>query len=436
MWRDMTEDSLKHGTIAVIGLGYIGLPTAIVFAESGWRVIGVDVAERTVDTINSGRLPFVEEGLEKALQTVIQDRSFSAQTGMPTADVYIISVPTPFLENHQADLSHIDSACDSIAPVLTGGELIVLESTSPPGTTQRLASRILAARPDLSLDENSGKATVYFAHAPERVLPGRILAEMRTNDRVVGGVTPKAGDLAKELYQTACHGEVSVADAKTAELVKLTENAFRDLNIAFANELSMIAQNIGVDVWELISLANRHPRVNILQPGPGVGGHCIAVDPWFIVSSDPENSTLIRTARTVNDSKPNWVMDSAKEAINQAGPEAKIALLGLSFKPNIDDLRESPALAISRALVQQHPDSRFLVSEPHVDHLPTGLGDASNVESVPAKHAVQEAAVVVLLVDHDAFKAIPVSLLEDKTLIDTRGFWADRKATLNGGTLG
>ncbi|WP_099332217.1 UDP-N-acetyl-D-mannosamine dehydrogenase [Actinomyces minihominis] len=412
----------SNGTVTVVGLGYIGLPTAVVLADNGWQVTGVDISDRTVEMVNRGELPFVEEGMDVALAEAVRSGRLKARKDTPKSDIFIVSVPTPFKGDHEADLSYIDAAVDGIAPQLVGDELIVLESTSPPGATEHMADRVLAARPDLSADGSNGRPVIHFAHAPERVLPGRIMIEMTANDRVIGGLTPEAGIKAKEVYETFCNGEVSVTDAKTAEMAKLTENAFRDVNIAFANELSLIADKMGIDVWELIELANKHPRVNILSPGPGVGGHCIAVDPWFIVSSDRENSNLVRTAREVNDGKPAWVISKVEEAMKTAGPEASVALLGLAFKPNIDDLRESPAMNIAIDLVSAHPDRTFYISEPFIEELPAKLANFKNVVFASPEDAIK-AEVVVLLVDHDPFIDLDQSLFSSKFVIDTRGVW-------------
>lgn len=418
----MSEQNPSNGKLTVIGLGYIGLPTAVVLADNNWHVTGVDVSDRTVEMVNRGELPFVEVGLEGALKEAVQADRLRAQKTTPASDIFIISVPTPFKGDHEADLSYIDAAVDGIVPVLRGGELVVLESTSPPGTTKHMADRILAARPDLSLDGADDKPVVYFAHAPERVLPGRIMIEMTANDRIIGGLTYEGGKKAQALYQTFCEGKVSLTDATTAEMAKLTENAFRDVNIAFANELSLIADKLDIDVWELIELANKHPRVNILQPGPGVGGHCIAVDPWFIVSSDRENSSLIRTAREVNDRKPGWVIAKVEGAMEQAGPEAKVALLGLAFKPDIDDLRESPALNIAKDLVAKHPWTQFFIVEPNIEVLPVGLNERDNATLVPLDVSIASADVVVLLVDHTPFRDQPIEPERSgMLLVDTRG---------------
>lgn len=409
--------------LTVIGMGYIGLPTAVVFAQSGWTVTGVDVSQRVVDLVNQGKLPFVEAGLEEELAQVVANKTLHAQLSPSESDIFIVSVPTPFKGGHEADLSYIDSASKALAPQLRGDELIILESTSPPGTTEHMANHILQLRPDLSLDGRDNKPILHFAHAPERVLPGRIMIELRANDRVIGGITPEAGQRAKDVYATFCDGELSLTDARTAEMAKLTENAFRDVNIAFANELSLIASQLDIDVWELIELANKHPRVNVLQPGPGVGGHCIAVDPWFIVSSAPESSQLIRTARQVNDSKPAWVIEQIKNALSSADKNATVALLGLAFKPNIDDLRESPSLSITTRLLNEFPDTEFLLVEPNIGELPERLRSFPNATLLGPIEAVTASSIVVVLVDHDEFKQMDKSLLSGKNVIDTKGIW-------------
>ena len=409
-------------TVAVIGLGYIGLPTAAILASNGAAVIGVDVNTATVDAVNEGRVPFAEPDLGVFVAGAVSTGALRAQTGTPPADAYIVAVPTPFNADRSADLSYVDAAAAAIAPQLRGGELVILESTSPPGTTRRMADVILAARPDLSLDGSGGRPAVLFAHCPERVLPGRIMVELVTNDRIVGGLTPEASAAAAALYSRFCQGSIHQTEATTAEMAKLVENSYRDVNIAFANELSVISENLGVDVWELIELANHHPRVNILQPGPGVGGHCIAVDPWFIVAADPENSRLIRTAREVNDAKPARVVASILEAAE--GSEAPVvAALGLAFKANVDDVRESPAVAIVRSLAEQRPDIQVLVGSPHATVLPRELAELPNVSIAETDKAIAEADVVALLVDHDVFREIRREQLAGKRIIDTRGFW-------------
>lgn len=338
----------------------------------------------------------------------------TASTDPVAAKNFIIAVPTPFLDDHSADLSYIDSATRAISEHLTGTELIILESTSPPGTTQRVAEVIYDQRPDLA------DANLLLAYCPERVLPGRVMVELVANDRIVGGITSEAAVAARNLYQVFCEGEILLTDAVTAEMAKLVENSFRDVNIAFANELSIICDQLGINVWELIQLANHHPRVNILQPGPGVGGHCIAVDPWFIISAAPERARLIKMARTVNDSKPNYVIDRICEA-TEGLPAPTVAMLGLAFKSNIDDLRESPALTIVRDYAADHPASRVLAVEPHIAHLPAKLANLNNITLTPTDEALEAADVIVVLVDHNQFKALPAAAYADKRIVDTKG---------------
>jgi len=403
--------------VAVIGLGYIGLPTAAILASRGITVRGVDVTPRTVEAVNKGEVPFLEPALGEFVTAAVSAGTLSASFETPEAEAYIVAVPTPFNDDYTADLSYIEAAADGIAPVLKGGELVILESTSPPGATQHLFDYLLNKRPDLSADN------LLVAHCPERVLPGYVMEELVTNDRIVGGITPEAADKAKALYETFCQADILTTDAKTAEMAKLVENSYRDVNIAFANELSVISDKLGIDVWELISLANRHPRVNILQPGPGVGGHCIAVDPWFIVSAAPEESQLIRTARNTNDSKPNWVVNKVVAATKSAGFNGKVAVMGLAFKANIDDMRESPAIEITRQLAEANPTVEFLAVEPHVEALPKKLEGISNLTLTPTDEALESAGVVTLLVDHDQFKSVPATVLAGKEIIDTRGLW-------------
>lgn len=401
-------------SVCIIGLGYIGLPTAAILAARGIEVIGVDVNPRHVEAVNAGELPFVEEGLGEFIASGVAAGKLSAQATTPPSEVYIIAVPTPFREEYKVDLKYIDAATDGIIPQLVGGELIVLESTSPPGTTEHIRDRVEAARPDLA-----GK--IDFAHAPERVLPGRMMEELVTNDRVIGGITREAAERTRDLYATFCEAELYLTDARTAELSKLTENSFRDVNIAFANELSLICDELDINVWELIELANKHPRVNILQPGPGVGGHCIAVDPWFIVSTTPHLTKLIRTAREVNDGKPSWVIEQVHAALAE-NPNATIAALGLAFKPDIDDLRESPARSIVDVLATEVSPRSVLVVEPNIEELPASLA-GRNVVLTALDDALERADLVVLLVDHKEFKALDPSLLAGKKVIDTRGVW-------------
>ena len=403
---------MKFNTISMVGLGYIGLPTAAVFASRKIKVIGVDVNQKAVDTINRGEIHIVEPDLDMVVKAAVTEGYLRATTTPEPADAFLIAVPTPFKsDNHDPDLSYIESAAKAIAPVLAKGNLVVLESTSPVGATEQLAEWLAEARPDLSFPQSAGEQSdIRVAHCPERVLPGQVLRELVQNDRVIGGMTPKCSEAARALYGVFLEGEGVVTNARTAEMAKLTENSFRDVNIAFANELSVICDQLNINVWELIALANRHPRVNILQPGPGVGGHCIAVDPWFIVSRTPEQARLVRTAREVNDNKPLWVLDKVNEAVGKflsANPdktakEVTIACFGLAFKPDIDDLRESPALAIAKKLITSHPGKVLLV-EPNIEELPKAL-ESSTLAS--AESALEQADVSVFLVAHKEFKAI------------------------------
>lgn len=417
---------MTNQTVAFVGLGYIGLPTAVVMANSGVDVTGVDVNEANVERINRGEVTIVEPGLEEELKQAIESGNFRATTSQVHAQTYIIAVPTPFTDTYDVDMKYIYSAAEAIAPQLKGDELVILESTSPPLTTKKMADKILELRPDLAADgsENpEGKPVVYFAHCPERILPGKAMEELRTNDRIIGGQTEEATRRATAVYATFCKAELLPTNDVTAEMAKLTENSFRDVNIAFANELSLIADKLDINVWELIELANHHPRVNILQPGPGVGGHCIAVDPWFIVASDPENSKLIHTARKVNDGKPQWVINKVKEAVESTGA-SKVAVLGLAFKADIDDLRESPALNIAVDIAEELENIQFLIAEPNVQELPKRLKGFDNAELKDYGAAIAEADVVLLLVDHKEFKALNASQLAEKTVVDTKGLWS------------
>jgi UDP-N-acetyl-D-mannosaminuronic acid dehydrogenase len=409
------------GKVAVIGLGYIGLPTAAALATRGVEVIGVDVNPDTVKAVNNGEVPFVEPDLAVAVSGAVAMGRLTAQTATPQADAYLIAVPTPFQADRSADLSYIRSAVEGIAPKLRGGELVVLESTSPPGTTLKVSEWLAELRRDLTFPhEGEGTPDVSVAHCPERVLPGRVMIEIVTNDRVIGGITARCAQRAADLYRVFTQGELLISDADSAEMAKLVENSYRDVNIAFANELSLICDKLKLDVWEIIKLANHHPRVNILTPGPGVGGHCIAVDPWFIVASAPEEAQLIRAARLVNDSKPHHV---ARQVVEKAGRfnNPTVACLGLAFKANIDDLRESPALEITEAIARSLPNVRVIAAEPYVDGLPPVLAQYDNVEFARTNDAVEAADIVVLLVDHDQFKGINRSLLAGKVIYDTRG---------------
>ena len=408
-------------TVCVVGLGYIGLPTAAILAANGNSVIGVDVNPRHVDEINAGRVPFVEPDLESVVAGVVAQGRLHAQRDVPSASTFIVAVPTPVKASHDVDSTFVLAAADAIAPKLRGGELVILESTSPPGLTERMAEHILKARPDLT-GEPGQRTSLYFAHCPERVLPGRIMVEIVSNDRIIGGVTRDAAERARDLYATFCKGELLLTDARTSEMAKLAENSYRDVNIAFANELSVISDRLGIDVWELIELANHHPRVNILQPGPGVGGHCIAVDPWFIVAAAPEEAKLVRLAREVNDAKPEFVLEKvlAKAARFRA---PVIAALGIAFKADIDDLRESPSKAIVEGLADAMAHARVLVVEPNIDRLPEGMSGLGNVELMATEEAIELADLVLVLVDHQEFKSLDRTILQEKVLVDTKGLF-------------
>ncbi len=408
--------------VSVIGLGYIGLPTAAVFASRKIKVIGIDVNQNCVDTINRGEIHIVEPDLDMVVHAAVTEGYLRASTVPEPADAFLIAVPTPFKEGFKPDLSYIQSASEKIAPVLKSGDLVILESTSPVGATEQMAAWLAEARPDLSFPQQAGKASdIRIAHCPERVLPGHVLRELVQNDRVIGGMTEECSLAARALYETFVEGECVLTSARTAEMCKLTENSFRDVNIAFANELSIICEKLDVNVWELVQLANRHPRVNILQPGPGVGGHCIAVDPWFIVDSAPEEARLIRTARVVNDSKPEYVIDQVVNAA-AALKEPVIACFGLSFKANIDDLRESPSVEIVKRLAERGI-GRVVAVEPHIQELPAKL---AGVELIGLEDAVQSADIIVLLVDHEAFRSAVGRQPAGTIVIDTRGFFQNK----------
>lgn len=412
-------------TVSVIGLGYIGLPTAAMFASRRTRVIGVDVNPLAVDTINAGGIHIVEPELDMIVRAAVSAGHLRATLSPEPADAFLIAVPTPFRDDHEPDMRHVRAAVESIAPVLTKGNVVILESTSPVGATESLIGWLAAARPDLVFPRKTGDVCdVHVAYCPERVLPGQVVRELVINDRIIGGVTPACAERAASVYSIFVTGELLRTDVRTAEMCKLTENAFRDVNIAFANELSLICDRLGISVWELIRLANRHPRVDILQPGCGVGGHCIAVDPWFIVSKTPEEARLIRTAREVNDDKPRWVRDKVAAAVDELAAndrQPRIACLGLAFKPDIDDLRESPALGIACALAERFP-GRVMAVEPNIEALPKSLGGRATL--VELEEALEQADVLVLLVDHKPFRKIRPSLRAGQRLVDTRGIWA------------
>ncbi|MCY9853640.1 UDP-N-acetyl-D-mannosamine dehydrogenase [Vibrio mediterranei] len=421
---------MSFETVSVVGLGYIGLPTAAMFASRKKKVVGVDVNQHAVDTINQGKIHIVEPELDMIVNAAVKEGYLKAVTTPEAADAFLIAVPTPFLpckegEVPAPDLSYIEAASKAIALVLKKGDLVILESTSPVGATEQMADWLSQARGDLTFPQTHGEeADINIAHCPERVLPGHVVRELVENDRVIGGLTPKCSQRSVELYQTFVQGECVITNARTAEMAKLTENSSRDVQIAFANELSVICDQLDINVWELIALANRHPRVNILQPGPGVGGHCIAVDPWFIVSKTPAEAQIIHTARKVNDSKPGWVVDKTKMAIadflqenaKKTAKEVTIACYGLAFKPDIDDLRESPAMQIVKEIASFHTGNVIAV-EPNIPQLPSSL---KQIELRSFDVAKSTADIHVMLVDHKEFKA---ELLNSPYLVDTKGIW-------------
>jgi len=414
---------LELQKVVVMGLGYIGLPTASMLATKGHKVLGVDVNKKAVDTINAGKIHIVEPDLDILVKSAVGSGNLRASLEPEAADVFILAVPTPFKKQNGSetkipDLSYVEAASRAIAPFLKAGNLIILESTSPVGTTERILEIVCELRPDLYDDFTPSKGhrtPVYVAHCPERVLPGRILRELVDNDRIIGGVDKVSAQQARELYKSFCSGKIYLTDSKTAEMAKLVENSFRDVNIAFANELSLICDRLGINVWELIELANKHPRVSILQPGPGVGGHCIAVDPWFIVSAAPDLARMIETARQVNDSKPLWVVNKVKSKAARF-KDPVIGCLGLAFKADVDDMRESPALDITRQLIASEV-GRVMACEPNSN---SGF---SEFPLYTLDQVLDEADILVVLVDHEEFKEIDKEELKEKVVIDTRGVW-------------
>ncbi|MES2986282.1 MAG: UDP-N-acetyl-D-mannosamine dehydrogenase [Pseudomonadota bacterium] len=417
----VSDSELK---VAVLGLGYIGLPTAAMIARTGANVLGIDVHQSVVDTINSGRVHIEEIDLDALVSGVVARGNLRASLQIEPADVFVIAVPTPFQENHAPDIGYVLKAATNVAIVLKAGDVVILESTSPVGTTEKVAELLSQLRPDLKIPGHcTGSADVAISYCPERVLPGRILVELIDNDRVIGGITPRCARKALQFYRRFVRGACVTTTAKAAEMTKLSENAFRDVNIAFANELSLIAEKMGVDVWEVIRLANRHPRVNILSPGPGVGGHCIAVDPWFLVSAAPEQTPLIRTAREVNDGKTDHVIEKASAMI-EANRHARVACMGLAFKANIDDFRESPALKVATALAERF-GPRVAIVEPYANELPKDFaGTGATLTDVDT--ALETCDILIPLVDHDVFKSIPLDERADKQVYDTRGIWPDQ----------
>ncbi|SCW90011.1 UDP-N-acetyl-D-mannosaminuronic acid dehydrogenase [Sphingobium faniae] len=420
--------------VSVIGLGYIGLPTAALIARGGAQVVGVDVSAHVVETVNSGRVHIEEVDLDGLVQGVVSRGNLRASLEVEPSDVFIIAVPTPVAEDRAPDISYILKAARTVAPALKAGDVVILESTSPVGTTEAMRDLFTQLRPDLKMPMQNGAAgDIAIAYCPERVLPGRILVELIDNDRCIGGITPRCARKALAFYRQFVRGQCITTTARAAEMVKLVENSFRDVNIAFANELSVIAERMDIDVWEVIRLANRHPRVNILQPGPGVGGHCIAVDPWFIVHGDPENARLIRTAREVNDGKTDYVVARASDLIDEF-PGETVACLGLAFKPNIDDFRESPAVKVAARLARRY-GRRIRLVEPYAQALPMEFA-GTGAELMDLDTALEQCGVFVILVDHDMFKSVPVDERADKAVYDTRGIWSDQPRRISAAPAG
>ena len=410
--------------VAVVGLGYIGLPTAALIASRGMKVVGIDNNLEVVKTVASGAIHISEPDLDGLVQKVVSNGLLVVASRPEPADVFIIAVPTPIDSENRPDLRSVMSAVDSIAEILAPGNLVILESTSPIGTTENVAKRISEIRPELKVGpiDGPGSTNISIAYCPERVLPGRILTELVNNDRCIGGITASCARRAQRFYKTFVRGACVATTARTAELVKLTENAFRDTNIAFANELSLICDRHEINVWEVIDLANRHPRVNVLKPGPGVGGHCIAVDPWFIIDSAPDIARVMRTSREVNNDKTAQVIKRA-EALIDDNPNANVACCGLAFKANVDDLRESPALEIALHLAHKY-GSRLKVVEPNLRQLPLEMAKFG-VEFMNIDDAVKSCEIALLLVDHDEFKMVPLAERRHLDVIDTRGIWQD-----------
>ncbi|MGP1957918.1 MAG: UDP-N-acetyl-D-mannosamine dehydrogenase [Arsenophonus sp.] len=419
---------MSFETISIIGLGYIGLPTAAIFAAHHKKVIGVDINQYTVDAINKVKINIFEPNLYKIVKVAVETGYLKAFTRPQCADVFLIAVPTPLKDDHKPDLSYIMKAAESIALLLKKGDLIILESTSPIGTTEKMADQLAIIRSDLTFPQHNGEnSDIDIAYCPERVLPGKVMLELIKNDRVIGGMTMKSSQRAIKLYKIFLSGECVITNTKTAEMSKLIENSFRDVNIAFANELSFICCEHGINVLELISLANRHPRVNILEPGPGVGGHCIPIDPWFIIDQNPKQSHLIHTARLINDSKPIWVVDQVKTALinyltktNKLLNKIKIACFGLTFKPDTNDLRGSPAIQIIKMISDWHIDTTYVI-EPNINKLPKSLNGLCKL--VSSEVAIANADIILLLVYHKEFKLINRKQIQQKCIFDTKGVW-------------
>lgn len=419
----LSERKMKN--ICVFGLGYIGLPTAAMFAHHGANVVGVDVNPHAVDTINQGKIHIVEPGLEAIVKQAVDKGKLKASLTPVHSDAYLIAVPTPFKgDDHEPDLSYIHAVSKALAPLLEKGDVVILESTSPVGATEKMVEWLAEARRDLTFPkyhEPEVEADIFVAYCPERVLPGKVVEELISNDRIIGGMTKESTKKAQEVYRIFVEGELLETNSRTAEMAKLTENASRDVSIAFANELSIISDKLDINVWELIELANHHPRVNILQPGAGVGGHCIAVDPWFIVNQNPDEAKIIRAAREINDNKPNWVIEKINAEVDklkkQGVEKPEVALLGLAFKPDIDDLRESPAVHIAKLMLKDLSVNMLFV-EPNIDKLPKDLELGTLIS---LGEAVDSADLLVILVAHNEFKTLSA---RDRTfLLDIAGIF-------------
>ncbi len=402
--------------VCVVGLGYVGLPTASLLAKKGFQVHGVDINPDIVGNLQQGKLHIYEPDLEELVQSTIAEKKLTVDTVPQEADIFILAVPTPFYEEkqYQPNLSYVQAATEAIASYIKAGNLVILESTSPAQTTENIGKWLQEFRPDLRIPED-----ISIAHCPERVLPGKILEELVTNSRIIGGLDAHSADRAADFYRQFVTGEIFKTTARTAELTKLAENAFRDVNIAFANEMSVICDRLNVNVWELIALANNHPRVNILNPGPGVGGHCISVDPWFIVASAPEEAKLIKAAREVNDAKPYHVVTTIQEKASQIQSPI-IACLGLAYKADTDDLRQSPAIKIVQLLIEKEI-GQCLVVEPNIITLPESLQELELVQLVNLEIAIEKADIITLLVDHRQFKNLQQMISSQQILIDTKG---------------
>ena len=414
------------GRVCVVGLGYVGLPTAAVLASRGVEVIGVDIDSERVETVNCGVAPFDEPGLDTLVADAVASGALSARARPAPADAFIIAVPTPINDDRSPDLSYVRVAIDSLAPELRKGNLVVLESTCPVGTTESVCERLESLRPDLTFPNSAGETSdIRVAYSAERILPGNALEELVANDRVIGGVSPACAAAAQRLYEVFVEGVCHTTTVRTAELAKLAENAFRDVNVAFANEMSLVSRALDIDPWELISLANRHPRVGILSPGPGVGGHCIPIDPWFIADAARHLTPLIQAARHVNDGMPEVVADTVV-AMCEGLADPVVACLGLTYKANAADLRESPAIEVVKEL-NRRVNGRILVVDPYVSELPSEISVCGNIELVGLEDGLSAADVVVLLTDHSMFAEIDQEALASKSVVDSRGLWDRNK---------